>query len=411
MVAACHCIHEKGEAMPDKQSTSTYRTQFGKLPEQPTVTTPAHRHAKAFLDAERARTATQPGLGMAGLLAVVPVALLFAFGLGGAEDSVVVLSPLVTFALPPLTVIAFWWEDWPGSSLRPKWSACVDTLLIAAAGIALAVAGQRVIGHVDAAGIFDPTPGPGHSPLYPASLPLGLAAFTAILQLTLAFEGWPLKRLPRLVGGIAALALSWAVALLVQYVAYDFPAPPDSGLFSQSGPFSREDISVVLAVCGSWQVWLFIVWRGWPMNALRKRWLRIVVGNVLVLGGAALTYALAHGAGGVELPAVLAAATSFSAAGLLVGMLFEGALRPYLSAAWERVAALAVTVALGAGLCTGLLAYANTLTWSTSSAEAWVGHASINALALGVILHVAVCHRWPLDDKTSALRQSEAPEQ
>jgi hypothetical protein len=287
----------------------------------------------------------------------------------------------------------------------------VDTLLIAAAGIALAVAGQRVIGHVDPAGIFDPTPGPGHSPLYPASLPLGLTAFTAILQLTLAFEGWPLKRLPRLAGGIAALALSWAVALLVQYVAYDFPAPPDSGLFSRSGPFSREDISVVLAVCGLWQVWLFIAWRGWPMNALRKRWFWIVVGNVLVLGGAALTYALAYGAGGVEPPAILAAATSFSAAGLLVGMLFEGALRPYLSAAWERVATLAITVAVGAGLCTGLLAYANTLTWSTSNAEAWVGHVSINALAFGVMLHVAVCHRWPLDDKTSALRQSEAPEQ
>ncbi|MEV5387367.1 hypothetical protein [Streptomyces sp. NPDC052721] len=97
--------------MPHKQPTSTSRTQFGKLPDQPTVTTPAHRHAKAFLDAERARIATQPGLGVAGLLVVVPVALLFAFGLGGAENSVVVLSPLVTFALPPLTVIAFWWES------------------------------------------------------------------------------------------------------------------------------------------------------------------------------------------------------------------------------------------------------------------------------------------------------------
>ncbi len=40
------------------------------------------------------------------------------------------LGPLVTFALPAVAMIAFWWEDWPGSRLRPGWSGCVDTVLI-----------------------------------------------------------------------------------------------------------------------------------------------------------------------------------------------------------------------------------------------------------------------------------------
>ena len=36
-----------------------------------------------------------------------------------------------------------------------------------------------------------------------------------MLQLTLVGEGWPLRKLPRLVGGIAALVVAWAVAIVV----------------------------------------------------------------------------------------------------------------------------------------------------------------------------------------------------
>ncbi|WP_432100793.1 hypothetical protein [Streptomyces sp. WAC 04229] len=379
---------------------------FEKLPEQPTVTTPAHRHTPEFLEAERARLASQPGLGLAGLLMVVPIAVLLAVGLGDAEDSVVVFSPLVTFALPALAMIAFWWEDWPGSSLRPGWSGLIDALLVAAAGVVLAVIGQIVVGRFDVQGIFDPDPGPGHSSLFPAALPLGLTAFTSMLQITLVWEGWPLKRLPRLLAGLVALTISWGIALLVHYMVYDLPAEPGSGLTLQEGPFSGEDISVFLAVCGSWQVWIFLVWRGWPLHGLPSRWIRIVLGNVLVIAGTALVYLLLSEAAGMGRSTILVGAAGFSSAGLVIGMLFEGAFRSRLSRSQERVVTLAATAVLGIVLPFSLFSYARNLTWSEAAAESWVGHVCVNALGLAVILHVAVFHRWPLDDRTTARDKS-----
>jgi hypothetical protein len=391
-----------------RRGTFARRTWFQRLPDQPTITTPYLRHSEAFLNAERARLAAQPGLGFAGLLVVVPLGALLAFGPDGAESAVVILSPLMTFALPVLSMVAFWWEDWPGSTLRPGWSALVDTLLIAAAGVALAAVGQMIVGHSDVSGLFDPTPELGSTPLYPAAMPLGLTVFTAMLQLTLVCEGWPFKHLPRLVAGFAALALSWGLALLVQYTAYRFRAPAGSGLISQDGPFSHEDLNAVFALCGAWQVWFFIVWRGWPLNRLGRRWLRITLGNLLVFAGTAFSFALLDGFFDVAARTILATATSFSSAGLLVAMLFEGVFRSRMSATWERAMTFFISVVVGAGLFGGLITYAGTLTWTTSSAEGWVSHVCVNALGAGVLFHVGVSRRWPLNDTTSPAQRSAA---
>jgi len=32
-----------------------------------------------------------------------------------------------TFALPVIAMIAFWWEDWPGTIVRPPLTGLVDT--------------------------------------------------------------------------------------------------------------------------------------------------------------------------------------------------------------------------------------------------------------------------------------------
>ena len=85
-------------------------------------------------------------LGLRGLWLVVPIAALLAVGAGGPEESVLILGPLVTYALPLLVMVAFWWEDWPGTRLGPNWSGWADTALIAAGGVVLAspVSGSRV---------------------------------------------------------------------------------------------------------------------------------------------------------------------------------------------------------------------------------------------------------------------------
>ena len=139
--------------------------------------------------------ATQPALGLLGLLLVVPIAGLLALG-AGARGIDVVLGPLVTFSLPLVVMVAFWCADWPGSRLRASWSGWGDTALIAAGAVVLAGIGQTMAGQLDVVGLFDPTPGPGHVPTFPATLPLAGTAFVMVSQLTLVGEGWPLRNLP-----------------------------------------------------------------------------------------------------------------------------------------------------------------------------------------------------------------------
>jgi hypothetical protein len=161
-------------------------------------------------------------------------------------------------------MIAFWWEDWPGSSLRPGWSGLLDTGLVIIAAILLAMLGQIVVGHLDLRGIFDPAPGPGHLSTYPATLPPAGAAFVAMLQLTLVCEGWPLRRLGRFTAGIAALVVSWVVALALYVAVVKVDAVPGSGLSAHTGPLPGAEIGAVLVVIGAWQVLLFVACRGWP---------------------------------------------------------------------------------------------------------------------------------------------------
>ena len=164
------------------------------LPERPPVSSPDRPRESSWI------VTSQPRLGLIGLVLVVPIAAALAVGAGGPERSALVLGPLVTYALPLVAVVAFWWEDWPGTRLRPSWSGWADTALIAGGAVVLTAAGQTVVAGLDLRGIFDAFPGPGHTPTFPATMPLAAAAFVAMLELTLVGEGWPLRRLPRLRG-------------------------------------------------------------------------------------------------------------------------------------------------------------------------------------------------------------------
>ena len=113
----------------------------------PVASCPSGRRSPAP-DAATATLPRQPRLGLVGLLLVVPIAGVLAVGAGGAEGSVLVLGPLVTYSLPLVAMVAFWWEDWPGTRLRPSWSGWADTALIAVGAVVLTGIGQVVVGRV-----------------------------------------------------------------------------------------------------------------------------------------------------------------------------------------------------------------------------------------------------------------------
>jgi hypothetical protein len=83
------------------------------------------------------------------------------------------------------------------------------------------------------------------------------------------------------------------------------------------------------------------------------------------------------------------------ASGLVVGMLFEGALDSRLAAGRARLANVAAVAAVAAVIYLGLKAFADTARWTRAEPEEWIAFAGLNALGAGVILHVAIGRRWP----------------
>jgi hypothetical protein len=357
----------------------------GALSERPPISAPGRRAAIP-------RDRRQPRLGLVGLWLVVPIAAVLAFGAGGAEGSTLILGPIITYGLPLVAMVAFWWEDWPGTRLGASWSGWLDTVLIVVGAVALTGVGQALAGGLDARGLLDPSPGPGHVPTFPATMPLAGAAFVAMLEVTLVGEGWPLRRLPRIRAGLVALAVAWAVALVVDVVLAEVHAPPGSGVTPRHGPVPGADLGAALVAIGAWQVVVYVVWRGWPFAGIASRAVRLPSAHAVVMGGGVATFLVGRHGLGVGTAPLAAAAGCFIAAGLLLGMLLDGWLTPAFAPAAERVLLLAGTLALTAALWFGLQAIADGLRFTRARPDEWVEHVTLNALGVSTI---AVGRRWP----------------
>jgi hypothetical protein len=358
--------------------------------DRPLITTPRRLHPAELKRVEAARSARQPGLGvLGGLLFVVPVTVLLAFGVDGPDGSVLVLGPLTTFALPIVAVIAFWWEDWPGTLLRPSWAGWADTVLVIAGGIALTTAGQVVTARLDLAGIFTPGAGLPHAATFPMTMPLAGAAFVAMLQLTLVCERWPLSRLNRTLSGVIAMAIAWGIAVLLAFAAVAVTHPVGVARL-HGGPMEGKDFGALMVTMGVWQTVFFVVLRGWPFNLIGSRAPRLLVNNAVVIAGAFLTYWILSSGLGLEGDTISAVCGCVIAGGLLAGMLFEG--WPRRAGRWGTLALVAVVSAV---VYTLLGRLADVFSWQRATPADWVSYVGLNAIGLPVILHVGIGRRWP----------------
>jgi hypothetical protein len=365
---------------------STASNSVAKLSTRPPISSPR--------ESLRPAEPSQPALGLRGLLLVVPIAVALAISAGG-DGSTQVIGPLVTYSLPLVAMVAFWWEDWPGTRLRSSWSGWADTVLIIAGAVVLAGVGQFVAGGLDLTGLFDPSPGPGHVPTFPTTLPLAGTAFVVMLQITLVGEGWPLRRLPRLPAGLFAVAMSWAIALVVVYTLVRLTPPPGSKAVARHGPVPGADLGTALVLISAWQVLCYVVWRGWPFSTIAGRARRLSCAHTVVIAGGILSYVVAHDLLKLDDARVAAVAGCFVAAGLMFGMLFEDWLRGRLSTYAERAALFVLTLALAALLAVVLGTTADALPLARVGPDEWVEHAALNALSTSIILHVAIGQRWP----------------
>ncbi len=252
-----------------------------------------------------------------------------ALGTGGTATALLILGPLATFSLPAVAMVAFWWNDWPGSKLTTPWTGLIDTALVVVAAVVLTIAGQAVVERSDIRGVFLPDPGPHVPTTFPATLALAGAAFAAMLQLSLVCERWPLDGLGRLRGGVAALALSWAAGAGAYFLFVNLDAVPPAvraaaGLRNPGGPIAAPDFGAALIAVGVWQTVFFIGLRGWPVNLLPRRAARLLAGNALVLGLGAATYVVLRNLAGWPPDTIGAVCGSVISGVLIVAMLFEG---------------------------------------------------------------------------------------
>jgi hypothetical protein len=165
-------------------------------------------------------------------------------------------------------------------------------------------------------------------------------------------------------------------------------------LIAGTGPLAPAELGALLVLTGLWQIWFYISWDGWPFTRLTRRITRLLAGNVVVVGAGIITYLLAD-AVGIAAVTMIAAAGSFIAAALLVGLLFDGWLPGSPKPSLKRPITIVVDLVVAAILYAAINAYANNLHWTFAHPTEWVAHVMLNAIAFSVILHVAIGQRWP----------------
>ena len=329
------------------------------------------------------RLAAQPWTGLGGLLLATAVFFALALGTGSTTSSLLVLGPISTFALPAVAVVAFWWNDWPGSRLTTPWTGLIDTVLVAAAAVVLTTAGQAIVERPGLRGVFDASPSPGTPTTFPATLALAGAAFTAMLQLSLVCERWPLGGTGRLRSGIAALVLSWAIGAGAYFLFVNLDAIPAAeraaaGLRNPGGPIAAPDFGSALIAVGLWQAVFFIVLRGWPVNTITRRPARLLVGNALVISLGAVTYLVLRNLAHWQPDAISAACGCIISATLIVAMLFEGWPAARLPPAPGRALTLALTALVALALDRALTAYADSVRWTRATPNQWITTAALS---------------------------------
>jgi hypothetical protein len=370
-----------------------------------TRTTPSQLQPPAKADLEDGWLAAQPWLGLGGLLLAAAVFFALALGTGSLATSLLILGPISTFALPAVAVIAFWWNDWPGSRLTPPWTGLTDTILAAAAAVVLTIAGQAIIERPDIRAVFEADRAPGLPVTFPATLPLAGAAFAAMLQLSLVCERWPLGGIRRRWAGIAALAISWAIGTGAYFLFVNLDAMPAAeraaGLRNPGGPIAGPEFGSALTAVGLWQAVFFIALRGWPLNTITRRPARLLAGNALVIGLGALAYLVLRNLAHWQPDAISAACGCIISATLIVAMLFDGWPAARLPPAPARALTLALTALVALALDRALAAYAGSIRWTRATPNEWITTAALSFIGAGIILHVGIGLRWPFARKTT----------
>ena len=129
--------------------------------------------------------------------------------------------------------------------------------------------------------------------------------------------------MPRIPAGLVALAVSVAAGVVVDLTLVEIRPLVGSAVTARGGPVPGDDLAAGLVLIGAVQVLVYVLWRGWPCNAITSRARRLAVAHVAVIGSAIIVFVVARHALAVEPTTLTAVAGCFVAACLLLGMQFD----------------------------------------------------------------------------------------
>jgi hypothetical protein len=341
---------------------------------------------------------------MVGLLVIAVVAVVFALLMivPGPQRSLELFGPFTTYWLGPLLVGAVWWAGWPLQHQPRPLAGLLSTAGIVAAGVLFTALAQSIVGHLDGPGIFATTDTLGVFTTFPFTVPLGALVFLSMVQITFVCGRWPFDRLNPVFGGIAALALAWAIALTAYFTLanWDSVPPPVQealGLRNPGGPFDALTMTSWIACCACWQVLLFVLWNGWPFTGIRNTAARLLTANITVLGLGTLTFLLYRDVFGWSVPVTAGAGGIVPGAVFIIVVALETWPFRMLSPAAARISMLIAAGLLSAALYFGLTALITSIdTWDRSPAPLWLAVAGLNVIAPLIILYCSLWRRWPL---------------
>lgn len=138
--------------------------------------------------------------------------------------------------------------------------------------------------------------------------------------------------------------------------------------------------------------------------------MRLPVANTVVVACGWATYLIVRDVVHTPPRDVTAACGCVIAAILLAAMLFEAWPWTRLSPLPGRFGVLCTSFAVAALMFWALGSYANTVDWGQVPMPDWIAYSALNAISLGIILHVAIWKRWPVLADTGPQSRSDAPQ-
>ena len=184
------------------------------------------------------------------------------------------------------------------------------------------------------------------------------------------------------------------------FTNWDFLSPTLlrlAGVSNPGGPVSALSLVGSLLCITVWQLTLFLLLGGWPLNLIKAQGWYLAVANVATVAAGLVTWWVLFSGLSVTSGQVSAGAGAAVIGIVVAGLLMENwPARLIHDPGWSKVALVVTATAVAVISGFGLKAIGQAATWTTDPYQLWVALVGLEYIGALAIVHVAGFGRWPL---------------